>query len=416
MLKPKSYNIAETNIALLGSDLEKSVKLEAAKGEKQWVGVGQKIGLEAWHIVNFRIVPILERDIGKFYTNDSYIILRTYKKNPESPKLSYDIHFWLGATTSQDEAGTAAYKTVELDDILGGAPIQHREIEGHESRLFLEYFKDRGGLHILQGGVASGFHHVGAETYRKRLLWVKGRRNIRIIEVAMTYQSMNSGDVFILDGGLYIYQWNGSKSGMQEKNRGAQFSRALTDERKGAKLTVCDEGDQDSEAFFTALQSKGPINSDTSVVDDEEWEKQSHMKLYRLSDASGRMTFSLVADGNVTGSMLNSQDVFILDVGCEIYTWIGQQSSVGEKRTALKYAMDYIMQEKRPIWLPISRILEGGESAAFEQYFRPWNRVASLGGSPAGSGGSPAASADVSGQSSNSPPISNSDGACCTIL
>ena len=40
----------------------------------------------------------------------------------------------------QDEYGTAAYKTVELDTYLNDAPVQHREVQGHESSLFKTYF------------------------------------------------------------------------------------------------------------------------------------------------------------------------------------------------------------------------------------------------------------------------------------
>jgi hypothetical protein len=47
---------------------------------------------------------------------------------------------WKSLCIFKDEYGTAAYKTVELDTFLNDAPIQHREVQGHESELFKSYF------------------------------------------------------------------------------------------------------------------------------------------------------------------------------------------------------------------------------------------------------------------------------------
>ena len=74
---------------------------------------------------------------------DSYICLLTKLRDTA---LEWDIHFWLGNETSQDEAGVAAYKTVELDDSLGGAPIQYREVQKHESKKFLDMFPGKIGF------------------------------------------------------------------------------------------------------------------------------------------------------------------------------------------------------------------------------------------------------------------------------
>jgi gelsolin len=41
MLKQRPINIAETNLALFGTDLERKIKEESAKHEDAWKGAGQ---------------------------------------------------------------------------------------------------------------------------------------------------------------------------------------------------------------------------------------------------------------------------------------------------------------------------------------------------------------------------------------
>jgi len=365
MQKQKQYNIADSNIANLGSDLEKKVREAAAQTEPAWANAGKKPGLQIWRIEKFQVKSWPQEQYGSFYDGDSYIVLNTYIK-PGSNALSWDVHFWLGTYTTQDEAGTAAYKTVELDDLLGGAPVQHREVQGHESDMFLSYFKNE--IKLLSGGVETGFKHVKPEEYKPRLLHLKGKKKVRITEVPMSRDSLNSGDVFILDAGLKIFQFNGKKAGPQEKQKGAQLSRAIVDERKGKpKINVMEEGDKDSE-FWGMLGGMGAIKSAEEGGDDNEADKthSGTKSLFHLSDASGKMEFKQVATGSsCKKSLLDSNDVFILDTGAEVFAWIGKGASKEEKTKALSFAQDYLVKYNRPAFTPISRILEGGENEVF---------------------------------------------------
>jgi len=261
-------------------------------------------------------------------------------------------------------------------------------------------------MRILEGGTASGFHHVEAEKYQSRLFWIKGRKNVRVVELPLSYKSLNSGDVFLLDAGLNLYQWNGSKSSGQERNRAGQLARALEEERKNPKLTVFSEGDSDDKPFWDALGGKGPVASDAFAGTDEAWEQESSFKaLYRLSDRQGTMNFKLEAQeggeskgdfemkeevksegffsccfsppppikwtvkGKATPNLLDGNDVFIFDVGHEVYLWVGKNASLGEKKHGLRFASDYLIRTKRPIWLPLTRVFDGHEPHIFFEYF-----------------------------------------------
>jgi len=372
MQKQTVYNIADSNIANLGSDLEKKVKLEASQLEEAWKGAGKEEGVQIWRIEKFKIVAVPKHLYGQFFTGDSYIVLHTYKTGAAKDKLSYDVHFWLGTYTTQDEAGTAAYKTVELDDYLGGAPVQYREVQGYESARFLSLFPK--GIRIQEGGIETGFHHVTAAEYRHRLLHIKGKKHVRVHEVPLAVASLNSGDVFILDAGKEIIQWNGSKAGLLEKAKGAEITQAIEAEREGhAANRVVDEGQEDAE-FWRLIGGKGPVASAAAGGSDVEAETAAETEkvLLKLSDASGTLTFTEVAKGhNVKKGLLESSDVFILDAGVEVYAWVGKNASVQEKKKALSFAQDYVTKHGKPVHTTVVRILEGGENEVWNSYIHP---------------------------------------------
>ncbi|XP_014671689.1 PREDICTED: gelsolin, cytoplasmic-like [Priapulus caudatus] len=345
--------------------------------DEAFQGVGQKLGLEIWRIESMKVVPVPKQYYGQFYSGDSYIVMKT--RQVEN-RLEWDIHFWLGKETSQDEQGVAAYKTVELDDSLGGAPVQYRETQGHESKKFLSFFKK--GIKYLQGGVASGFNHVAPDSHQPRLLHVKGKRNVRATQVECNVGSLNAGDVFVLDCGMDVYVWCGPDSGRMERHRGIRLANDVRDnERAGrADIHILD-GTTSDDDFFAALGGRGEIKSaEEGGLDDEVILTRRQVALYRVSDEKMDETNKAIKAVRVgvaplEQSALDAQDCFILDSGKSgIFVWIGKQSSNQERAAAMKHASNYVTARDYPGWTPVTRVIDGAEPAMFRQYFNSWTR------------------------------------------
>jgi hypothetical protein len=306
----------------------------------------------------FGINPWPEERYGEFYSGDSYIVLET-TKNEDSDKFNYDIYFWIGKDSTQDEYGVAAYKAAELDSLLDDVPIQHREVQYHESDAFLNCLSG-GNIKYLDGGIDGGFRHVDVGdnlSLPTRLYRVKkDGRVTRCFHVPAKVSSLNEGDSFVLDTGKIIFTWFGKHCSPFEKSKAAEVAHNMEIHRNGHSSLIEDVGNENEE-FWLSLGGREEIQENGN------YHGMSHpateqTKMFILSDVD---SFIKIMECEVSMDNLVTDDVCMVDTGKTVYVWIGNESSLREQAQAMLYAERYLKELGRDSLTQIIRILEGQE-------------------------------------------------------
>ncbi|XP_039027982.1 villin-2-like [Hibiscus syriacus] len=345
-------------------------------------GVGQKPGIEIWRIENFQPVPLPKSDYGKFYMGDSYIVLHT--SHGKVGSYMYNIHFWIGKDTTQDESGAAAIKTVELDAALGGRAVQHRELQGHESDKFLSYFKPC--IVPLEGGVASGFKKPEEEVFETRLYVCRGKRVVKLKQVPFARSSLNHDDVFILDSQKKIYQFNGANSNIQERAKALEVIQFLKEKYHDGVcgVAIVDDGKLDTESdsgeFWVLFGGFAPIGKKVSHEDDVIPEA-TPAKLYSITD--GKVT---PIDGKLSKSLLENNKSYLLDCGSEVFVWVGRVTQLEERKAANQATEGFIASNNRPKSTRLTRLTQGYETNSFKSHFDSWPAQSTAPGGDDGKG------------------------------
>ena len=278
--------------------------------------------------------------------------------------------------------------------MLHGKPVQFREVQGYESERFLSYFPR---FICMQGGVASGFHHVSdppplniRKLYRVTFSRSTVRSNLVVREVPAIASSLVEGDTYVLDKGATILQFNTKGSAGQERFKAAEFAQSLSNERKSqSEVVVYGEFRLSTEITFVALTlgctdeglsgatrflNEFGENTTLKKADDTAAGlSEDHPILFRISDATGVATFNIVTP--TTTASLSSQDAFLLDYSNgvphpAIFVWIGKEASLNESRLALQYAQRYLYDKKLKadrvrVAIPIMKMKEGEEMSEF---------------------------------------------------
>ncbi|KAG2609562.1 villin-5-like isoform X1 [Panicum virgatum] len=339
-------------------------------------GSGQKDGLEIWRIENFKPVPIPASSYGKFFMGDSYIILKTTALKNGS--LRHDIHYWIGKDTSQDEAGTAAILTVELDAALGGRAVQYREVQGNETEKFLSYF--RPCIMPRPGGVSSGFKHVDVndQDHETRLYVCHGKHVVHVKEVPFARSSLNHDDIFILDTKSKIFQFNGSNSSIQERAKALEVVQYIKDTFHEGKCEIASVEDgrmmADAEAgeFWGFFGGFAPLPRRAPAEGNEKHEETA-IKL--LCFDQGKL--EPVNYESLAHELLQTNKCYFLDCGAELYVWMGRTTSLQERKGASE-AAEKLLSDSNRTKTHIIKVIEGFETVMFKSKFKEWPQTPDL--------------------------------------
>lgn len=67
--------------------------------------------------------------------------------------------------------------------------------------------------------------------------------------------------------------------------------------------------------------------------------------------------------------MLDTKDVYILELARQIYIWIGKEADIEEKKQSLQIGKGFVSSKNKPKGTRVTRIVENGEDYHFKSFF-----------------------------------------------
>jgi len=330
----------EAKWAGIGTEEDKESRMASAAMELAWHGVGLEAGLWMWRVEHFDVACWPKDLWGMFYSTDSYIVLHAYvgeNGTSDSTTIHRDIYFWLGAETTPDQRGMAAYKTIELDDLFGGRCHQTREVMYKESAVFQDIFPT---IRYLGGRAPWLSNPALPDTLGPKLLQVHKRRKGAICtkEVSLHVSSLNHSDCFCLDAGVKVYAWYGNGADSLVRHDCMTTARKLAAERGGSSEVL----ENVDTAFWDLLGKCENIKESDEACDDDPPPDNSDGVYSKISVDAGDLNREQVAQRDVDSTMPEKDEVMVLDARTEIFLWYGKNASQLEKRSGLPIAMRYL--------------------------------------------------------------------------
>ncbi|KAG5017673.1 hypothetical protein JHK82_023275 [Glycine max] len=272
----------------------------------------------------------------------------------------------------QVDSSLASDKALDLDAALGSCSVQYREIQGQESQKFLSYF--RPCLIPIEGVFTSKQGNLNGE-YQVSMYTCKGDYVVHVKEVPFLRSSLNHEDVFILDTALKIFLFSGCNSTIQERAKALEVVQYIKENKHGGKCEVATiedgkfVGDSDVGEFWSLFGGYAPIPRDSPCVQESE---TPPVKLFWIN-LQGKLCET--GSNAFSKEMLETEKCYMLDCDGEIFVWMGRQTFLTERRTAIRAVEEFVRNEGRSNKTHLTFLSEGLESTIFRSYFTNWPKT-----------------------------------------
>ena len=225
------------------------------------------------------------------------------------------------------------------------------------------------------------------EEPKNRLVLLKGKRRVRANLVEASVNSLNEGDVFILDCKLLkrIFIWVGKKSNRMETAKATELTQRLKNqERKTSDIVRINQGEEPEE-FWKELGGKGDIKSAEQGGNDIDYEREcdNNFTFIRvIKNEENEYDIEFIELKKLLRENLMTDQCYILDTVSEVHVWVGKASSQTMRTFTMNHAKDKILST-RPPHCYFARNIEGGEEILFKEKFANWpDQVMGMGMGP----------------------------------
>ncbi|ORX41675.1 actin depolymerizing protein [Piromyces finnis] len=344
------------------------------------VGIGETEGIDIFRIEELSVAMIDPDEYGSFSTGDCYIILNTYREEKE---LKHKIFQWIGKQAENDKLFCSAIYSVMLKGLINETENIFREVEGEESDDLKDLFSTDIKYLDYNESAESRLSSPYEIQYPLRMYKIFDNGKFHLVETS--HLMFNTNNVFIIDNGFELYQWNGKKSSIKNRVFGNILLKRINSNERNKKAEVKEfEEFEEDDSFWELFEEERTEENGKCVFlySNEKYGKffevaKQPSKLYKVPDIESLDDIDcenyLVAEKFFFDkNLLNSENCYVMDCGVELFLWTGKKASENCRDLVQEFTVKLIPNKLRPNWVGLHRFNEKSENEIFSIRFFNW--------------------------------------------